>query len=313
MVSTVIAHSKRICDLLKDRGATARSALAASWSRSLVQHGLDPERPRAPHQLGFDEFRQAWAQGAPMVHSARETLDRLFLSVRDMGCCIVLSNRDGVILDRRVDSGEHHAFHDLRPGMVWSEASAGTNGVGTTLQEGRPLTIHREQHFMALHIGLSCTAAPIRDAQGRIAGALDVSVASNALTAPVLRLIETAAWDAAQKIEARYFRESFPGARILALHEANGAIAVDRHDLVIGANYAARRAHGLTDVDFARPFPASRLLLGAAEDSLEDAEQGVLQRALSRADGNVSQAAQALGISRAALHRKLARLRDGKS
>lgn len=88
----------------------------------------------------------------------------------------------------------------------------------------------------------------------------------------------------------------------------NAAIAVDRHDLVIGANYAARRAHGLSDGDFA--FPASRLLAQGGEDSLDAAEQGVLRRALARADGNVSQAAEALGISRATLHRKLARIRD---
>ncbi|TIV48682.1 MAG: sigma-54-dependent Fis family transcriptional regulator, partial [Mesorhizobium sp.] len=45
---------------------------------------------------------------------------------------------------------------------------------------------------------------------------------------------------------------------------------------------------------------------GARED-LDDAERGVLQRALARAGGNVSAAAQSLGISRATLHRKLAR------
>jgi transcriptional regulator of acetoin/glycerol metabolism len=79
--------------------------------------------------------------------------------------------------------------------------------------------------------------------------------------------------------------------------------------LVIGANYAARRSHGLTDSDLAAPFPASRILSPAAAeaDSLEDAEQGAIRRALARTQGNVSVAAQMLGISRATLHRKIAR------
>ena len=252
-----------------------------------------------------------------MVRAAQETLDRLFQSVSDAGCCIALSNCDGVILDRRVTSATHQAFHDLRPGVVWSEASAGTNGVGTSLQEGRPLTIHRDQHFMARHIGMSCTAAPIRDAQGRIAGALDVSVASDGLTVTLLRLVEAATCDAAQKIEARYFRESFHGARIVLLPDAHAgaAIAIDRYDLVIGANHAARRSLGLTDRDLAQPFAASRILspAGGEAESLEAAEQGVIQRALSRANGNISTAAQLLGISRATLHRKLARFRKGRN
>lgn len=313
MVSTVTSHSNRISAVLKDRAATARSAVAASWSRSLVQHGLDPGGPRSPPQLSYEEFRETYERVAPMVHSAQETLDRLFQSVAEVGCCIVLSDPDGVILDRRVSSREHEVFHDLRPGVVWSERSAGTNGLGTSLLEGRPMTIHRDQHFMARHIEMSCTAAPIRDAGGRIAGALDVSVASNGLTGAMLRLIEAAACDAAQKIEARHFRDTFHDARIVLLPEANAAIAIDRHDLVIGANYAARRGYGLTDQDLARPFPASQLLFpaDAAGDSLDAAEQGVLRRALSRAHGNISAAAQALGISRATLHRKLARLRPG--
>ncbi len=42
-------------------------------------------------------------------------------------------------------------------------------------------------------------------------------------------------------------------------------------------------------------------------DSEWEAERAALQRALARAGGNVSAAAQQLGISRATLHRKLAR------
>ena len=70
MVSTVTAHSNRISAVLKDRAATARSAVAASWSRSLFQHGLDPGGPRSPHQVSYEEFRLAYEQVAPMVNAA---------------------------------------------------------------------------------------------------------------------------------------------------------------------------------------------------------------------------------------------------
>jgi len=39
--------------------------------------------------------------------------------------------------------------------------------------------------------------------------------------------------------------------------------------------------------------------------SLEDAERYLIQRALKRADGNVSDAAKQLGLSRSALYRRL--------
>jgi transcriptional regulator of acetoin/glycerol metabolism len=46
---------------------------------------------------------------------------------------------------------------------------------------------------------------------------------------------------------------------------------------------------------------------GAALEQLGDVERGILQRALLPAEGNVSAAAKALGVSRATLHRKLKR------
>jgi transcriptional regulator of acetoin/glycerol metabolism len=45
---------------------------------------------------------------------------------------------------------------------------------------------------------------------------------------------------------------------------------------------------------------------GRIEDlTLEEVEKLVIQKALSRFDGNVSQAAKALGLSRSALYRRL--------
>jgi DNA-binding NtrC family response regulator len=57
-------------------------------------------------------------------------------------------------------------------------------------------------------------------------------------------------------------------------------------------------------------LPAADLLGGAASPArdLDQAERAAVQRALARSDGNVSAAAEALGISRATLHRKLRHL-----
>jgi transcriptional regulator of acetoin/glycerol metabolism len=85
--------------------------------------------------------------------------------------------------------------------------------------------------------------------------------------------------------------------------------AVDVDDLVIGATRSARLALGLATERAFRPVPAADLLGGAGEaiEHIGDVQRSVLQRALLRADGNVSAAAKALGVSRATLHRKLKR------
>jgi transcriptional regulator of acetoin/glycerol metabolism len=308
-------HADHVYAVLSETALPAQSAVAASWFRSL-KHGLDPERRLPPRRLDPAEFQRAIEKSGPLVRLAQDSLDRLFLSVGDAGCCVLLTDRDGVPLDRRGKACDDRDFLKLGlwTGMVWDEASEGTNGIGTGLTEGRPLTIHRDEHFLTRNIGLSCTVAPIRDARGNIVAALDVSNARKDHTAGVMKLVAAATHEAAQKIEARCFRETFRNARIVLAPDTargpGGLIAVDHEDLIVGASFAARRAYGLTEAQFGRPVNDVLPLLpgGAPGDDLAAAERGAVQRALSRAQGNVTAAARLLGISRATLHRKIARL-----
>ena len=56
----------------------------------------------------------------------------------------MLSDNDGVVLEARSLAGDRELFDrvGLTPGGVWSESREGTNGIGTCLIEGRPVTIH---------------------------------------------------------------------------------------------------------------------------------------------------------------------------
>jgi transcriptional regulator of acetoin/glycerol metabolism len=309
------SHAARVRSIVEDESAPAASAVAASWRRCVTLYGLDPERNGATELLAAAQLREARQRLEPLAQAARKPLDRLFAAVADLGCCVLLTDAEGVLLERRGVEADLADFDDcgLTPGAVWSEAREGTNGVGTALAEGRALTIHRDQHFHARHTGLSCTVAPVYDHLGRLAAALDVSCRRESLTAGMIGLVAVVVAEAARAIEAAQFREAFADARIVLTPEAErGAaslLAVDRDDLVIGATRAARLALGVTDARIAASLPAADLLGGAARDdaALIEAERGALRRALARADGNVSAAARLLGVSRATLHRKLQR------
>src|SRR5262249_31125857 len=124
-------------------------------------------------------------------------------------------------------------------------------------------------------------------------------------------LIDLAVSEAARRIEADLFRAAFAGARIVLTQAAEGGcgglLAIDADDLVVGASRSARALLGLAQGAPLRSVPAADLIGGphAACDQLATGQRSVLQRALLRADGNVSAAAKALGVSRATLHRKL--------
>ncbi|WP_428062686.1 GAF domain-containing protein [Brevundimonas sp.] len=283
----------------------------------MALHGLDPaERGRA-ETLTEIQLREVQQAMEPLTRAAQSALDRLFLAVGDTGCCVLLTNAQGVPVDRRGAQADDETFHrwGLWQGAVWSEAVEGTNGIGTCLAEHRPLTIHKDQHFHTRNIALSCSTAPIHDHLGRLAGALDVSSARADLTEGFVGLIAAAVADAARTIESQAFRQAFPEARIVLAGDSERStaalIAVDRHDLVVGATRAARIALRIDDARIAAQLPAVDVLAlstDGAEAELIEAERGVVRRALARSSGNVSAAARALGVSRATLHRKLHRL-----
>lgn len=300
-------HAERVLSVLRDGAATP---LAASWRRSLTLHQLDPENRKPPETLSGTELKAAQEQMGPLLAAAQDNLDALFQAVGDGGCCVLLTNADGVPVDRRGVSADDPVFRrwGLWNGAVWSEAREGTNGIGTCLAEQRVLTIHRDQHFHTRNIGLSCTVAPLFDPNGRIAGALDVSSCRPGLEG-LTGLVERAVTDAARRIEARAFREAFPGARIVLLPDTAAdrasvpMLAVDGDDVVIGATRAARLALKLTDETLKRGLPSPD-----RSADLDEAERAAVRRALTQAGGNVSAAAGLLGLSRATLNRKLKRL-----
>jgi transcriptional regulator of acetoin/glycerol metabolism len=303
-------HTTRIESALA-AGQAARSAIAASWARSARLHGLDAAARRPALRLTEGELALARDRLGGLRAAAAPHLDRLFGVVGGLGACVVLADAAGVAVDRRGNPGEDRDFAsaDLWTGAVWSEARAGTNGIGTCLAEGRAVTIHREQHFLACNTGLSCSSAPVHDAEGRLAAVIDVSTAREGLPAAIAGLVAQTVGEAARRLEGDLFHARHPRARIVLVPgaEAGALLAVDADDLVCGATRAAR-AHLALEGDLAAaPRPLADLLGLAAHEAPEEAERAVMRRALARAGGNVSAAARALGLSRATLHRRIGR------
>ncbi|WP_028745096.1 helix-turn-helix domain-containing protein [Rhizobium mesoamericanum] len=311
------AHAEHVYTCTQRDSAVANSSIIASWRRCIAMHRLAPEQMRAPFRLSEQELNRSRETSEKLIADASAELDRLFATVGKSGCCLILTDHNGVALERRGLAGDDRHFYELGlwTGSVWTEASIGTNGIGTAIADERSVTILRDQHFFSSNINLSCTTAPIRDHRGQLAAALDISTCRDEINDVTLGILGQMVRDAALRIEINLFRSAFAGARFVMVPAANNPtaalLAVDRHDLVIGATRAARLALQLDDRRISAGLPAADALQEqsvAADEDLVEAERAALVRALSRSSGNVSQAAVALGMSRATLHRKMKRL-----
>jgi len=309
-------HSELVYRVAHQPSAAASSPVAASWRRCMTLHKLAPEEARTPLRLLDSEFLSVRERSGELLAEAGIELDRLFATVGKAGCCLLLTDNDGVALERRGAVGDDADFRGvgLWSGTVWSEASVGTNGIGTAIADERAVIIQRDQHFLSRNIGLSCATAPIRDHRGRLAAAIDISTCRDDASEITMSILSQAVRDAAARIEAGLFRRAFASARIVLVpvdRAGPALLAVDRDDLVLGATRAARQWLDLDDKRIAAGVPASDLLredTSGDAGELPDAERAALRRVLSRANGNVSMAAELLGISRATLYRKMKRL-----
>ena len=303
-------HRDYVERVLSSTTRAAQSLVAASWCRSGLKHGLDAGAAQKPELVSQSDLTQRQRRHELMLEVARPLLDQLFQTVAATGCAVMLSDNDGVILEARSRDGDRDMFDQvgLTPGGIWSESREGTNGIGTCLVEGRPVTIHRDQHFACRNIGISCMDAPVRDAGGRLVGALDISSCRDDHSLATAALVQNIVQDAARRIESGVFRRYFEGHRIIDANLPGGdaaLLAVDRDDLVIGATHAARRRFSLSDDCLTACRSASDILGGAPVDSFRDSDRAVLRRALAATDGNATRAAKALGIGRATLYRRM--------
>lgn len=304
-------HADRVLEAATSGAAGSR--VAASWRRSLLNHRLDPADERGPERLDEVALRAAREVAGPLIVAAAPFLDRLHATVGQAGCSVLLTDAGGVVLDQRSPAADAAVFRrwGLWSGGLWSEAAEGTNGIGTCLAEARPVIINRDEHFLSRNTAMTCIDAPLFGPDGRLVGAIDVSSCRADHNLAIAGLIVAVLADAARGIECDLFRARYPTERIV-LCDASGSganmlIAIDADDLVVGATRAARKAFGF-DPAVDGPRPAADLLgREAAPETLDSAERTVLRLALTRAKGDRSAAARALGIGRATLYRRMKR------
>jgi transcriptional regulator of acetoin/glycerol metabolism len=149
-----------------------------SWERCLSKHNLDPSTVDKPILLTEKSLRDYLDPLEDFLFFAQSGMQKLYKMLSSVGYVLLLCDANGVTVDYLGNPKDERETREagLCPGSVWLESLAGTCGVGTCLAERRALTVHREDHFSAPFIGLSCTAAPLYYPDGTLLGALDASL-----------------------------------------------------------------------------------------------------------------------------------------
>jgi sigma-54 dependent transcriptional regulator, acetoin dehydrogenase operon transcriptional activator AcoR len=197
----------------------------------------------------YDEFDGQ----SRLVHAARDVLDRLAAELDDTKTCVILADAEARIVERRLGMSSLARGLDrvsALPGVLYDEARAGTNGLGTVVEERRPVAVRGTEHFAERLRSFTCVGVPlVHPITGVLEGILDLTCLaseSNELMLPLLL-------EASREVRERLVADSSASeqallASFLRVTRRTRRPVVCLNDHIVITNDAAR---GLAPADYA--------------------------------------------------------------
>ena len=243
-----------------DEGAAPRGlvpeTILRSWQRC-AGLGLSQSARPVVEPLTAPAFRQVCERYEELRRACLPEVKALYADARATGSIVILTGPDGLILEAlgSADFLDKAARVSLRPGVPWREDATGTNAIGTAMIEGRAVEVRGAEHFFAPHRVLSCSAVPIIDPFGKIAGVMDLSGEASVHHVHALGMVRMVV----DQIERRLFEREFPGCTTVRFQRDAGllgsvheGIMVFSGDRLVAANRHALALLGLERGDIGR-------------------------------------------------------------
>lgn len=245
-----IDHIFKLGEGLEAPQLPSQQTIRRSWLRCLNEYQIDPTRPRPARVVTQQTLMEHRESVDELLHVARAGVEQLYAQVARLGYVLLLTDHRGITVEFRghPDQDKQLRRAGLYLGADWNERFAGTCAVGTCLHDHQAIVCHRNEHFDASHIELTCTAAPITDPQGNVMAALDISSlyppeqhTSQQFSLSLVTLY-------ARMIEDAYFLQRYGNCLIIRLDSVRefvhvngrGLIAIEENGQVIVANTVGR-------------------------------------------------------------------------
>src|SRR5579884_761381 len=173
-----------------------RPVIQRSWPRCL-QFAVSPDTRRLDTLV-------APQLEARVQRAVTPVLRRLEDLVRSTRASVILADAEGTVADVRGEPDVRRRLESIYPvpGASLSEAVAGTNAIGTAIEEGGGVQVWSGEHFIEAFQGFLCTAIPIRDPLSRkVLAILDLTVRDRDVSPSVVQLLARLVANAATEVE----------------------------------------------------------------------------------------------------------------
>ena len=254
-------HAQRISAVAALKGEAqdlgVEYSIVQSWQRCLETNDLDPLAHREIQVVDGSQIRELCERFESLVGLSEPALLELAKTLAGTDYAVLLTDSRGVVLQHIVEQGMEQQFRKagLCMGSDWGESWVGTNGIGTCIAELRPVTVHKDEHFLSQNIGLTCSAAPIHDPHGNLLAVLDASScnSNDSRASQIHTRALVAAY--ARLIESQHFLREYRNQKILRFQDRaemitlrdKALIALSEDNRVLAVNDVTMRLLGVAD------------------------------------------------------------------
>src|SRR3977135_1034509 len=133
--------------------------------RRCFRAGIDPTPQRAPRRSAAALRRPPSARDRELLEASEAVMVQAREALASCGTIMILADASGVVLRAHGDDTALTAAAGLgqTQGGDWSEASCGTNALGTALYIGDRVHVHGAEHYCLPSRTWTCSANVVRD------------------------------------------------------------------------------------------------------------------------------------------------------
>ncbi|UFJ43347.1 sigma-54-dependent Fis family transcriptional regulator [Brevibacillus humidisoli] len=184
--------------------ARINKRISESWFRC-KNRSVNPYLGIGRQILQGEPFAKQQQKHQQLLSLTLPHVDKLSHFIQDTGMIALLIDPEGYVLSMK---GEKRVLQYAREinfveGVRWTEEEVGTNAIGTALHSQEPIAISGTEHYSVASHNWSCSAAPIRDEEGKLVGILDISCPVDRSYPQMLAIVSSIAYTVEQEWNRR--------------------------------------------------------------------------------------------------------------
>ncbi len=240
----------------QQRAIKPESMIVKSWERCFTDYQLEPDVKREGVVLTSHELKNHQQLMGDYFKIATDGVNSFGNALNQAGLAVLLADSQGVAVAKRLPYSEVDLFEKsgFVLGSCWNEKLAGTNAIGTSLIEKKPLIVHGQEHYSSYSSNMTCATSPIFDSLGNFMGCLNASSLTASGTRETQYLTLKLVTMYARMIENSHFHHFHRNNIIITIKPMNNfgeegqecLIALSESGNIIGANRNSFSQYAIT-------------------------------------------------------------------